>query len=96
MAERDLAVEVVFAPRTGEPFVRRLLMPPGSCVRDAIKRSDLGTKHPEAAWQEPGNLGIFSRVVQPEHLLRDGDRVEVYRALTLTPMQARRLRAARR
>ena len=95
MPERDLAVDVVFAPCAGEAFVRHLSLPPGSCVRDAITRSGLGTEHPEAAWQEPGNLGIFSRVVRPEHLLRDGDRVEVYRALTLTPMQARRLRAAR-
>lgn len=96
MSERDLAVDVVFAPRVGEPFVRHLLLPPGSCVRDAVARSGLNAAHPEAAWQQPGNLGIFSRVVWPEQRLRDGDQVEVYRALTLTPMQARRLRAARR
>ena len=95
MPERDLAVDVVFAPCVGEAFVRHLLLPPGSCVRDAIARSGLEAAHPEAAWQQSGNLGIFGRVVRPDQCLRDGDQVEVYRALTLTPMQARRLRAAR-
>ena len=96
MPERDLAVDVVFVPCVGDAFVRHLLLPPGSCVRDAIARSGLEAAHPEAAWQQLGNLGVFGRAVAPECCLRDGDQVEVYRALTLTPMQARRLRAARR
>lgn len=35
-------------------------------------------------------LGIFGRRVQPSQPLRDGDRVEIYRPLSLDPREARR------
>ena len=39
--------------------------------------------------------GIWGRVVAPEQALRDGDRLEVYRPLTVDPKVARRERFAR-
>ncbi|WP_027997064.1 RnfH family protein [Simplicispira psychrophila] len=39
--------------------------------------------------------GIWGRVVAPEQLLRDGDRLEMYRPLTVDPKVARRERFAR-
>jgi putative ubiquitin-RnfH superfamily antitoxin RatB of RatAB toxin-antitoxin module len=36
--------------------------------------------------------GIWSRVQPPDTLLRDRDRVELYRALRVDPKEARRLR----
>ncbi|BFI96201.1 MAG: hypothetical protein RSP_17110 [Rhodanobacter sp.] len=44
---------------------------------------------------DPLRLGIFSRRVDAGHVLRDGDRVEIYRPLALDPMAARRSRAGR-
>jgi len=38
-------------------------------------------------------FGIGGREVQPDHVLRDGDRVELLRPLALDPREARRLRA---
>ena len=42
---------------------------------------------------DPARLGIFSRRVAADDVLQDGDRVEIYRPLTLDPKDARRRRA---
>lgn len=43
---------------------------------------------------EPGTrqVGIWGRVCSTDTLLRDGDRVEIYRPLLIDPKEARRLR----
>ncbi|MGH8335651.1 MAG: RnfH family protein [Gammaproteobacteria bacterium] len=38
-------------------------------------------------------MGIFGRLASPDTLLREGDRVEIYRALLKDPKDARRDRA---
>jgi len=43
---------------------------------------------------DPGRLGIFSRKKPPEFVLREGDRVEIYRPLIADPKEIRRKRAA--
>ena len=44
---------------------------------------------------EPLMLGIFGVRVEPQHVLQAGDRVEIYRALTINPKDIRRKRAAK-
>ncbi len=39
------------------------------------------------------NVGIFGNKVSPEQVLRDGDRVEIYRPLLADPKEVRRQRA---
>jgi putative ubiquitin-RnfH superfamily antitoxin RatB of RatAB toxin-antitoxin module len=48
-----------------------------------------------AGWPPAAFLGVFSRRVQGDYILADGDRLEVYRPLTLDPKEARRRRASR-
>ena len=59
-------------------------------------RTVLRTKAPQAA-DEPewvdGVTGIFGEVCGRDRSLRDGDRVEVYRPLSVDPKAARRARA---
>jgi hypothetical protein len=38
-------------------------------------------------------LGIFSKAIKPDTVLRDGDRVEIYRPLQADPKAVRRQRA---
>jgi uncharacterized protein len=38
---------------------------------------------------------VWGRVTPLDHVLRDGDRVEIYRPLTVDPKEARRLRYKR-
>jgi putative ubiquitin-RnfH superfamily antitoxin RatB of RatAB toxin-antitoxin module len=89
----SLRVEVIWgaAPRD----VRRvsLLLPSGSTAAQALAASGLLTECPELA-QAP--MGVWGRACSPDHLLRDLDRVELYRGLTVDPKEARRLRHGQR
>lgn len=40
-------------------------------------------------------FGVWGKVRPPEHILREGDRVEIYRPLQADPKDARRARARR-
>lgn len=88
-----MRVEVVYA----RPDVQTLLgvdLPPGSTAAEAVRRSGILERHPEIAW--PGApLGVFGRRVEPDRLLQEGDRVEIYRPLTADPKEVRRRRAGR-
>jgi putative ubiquitin-RnfH superfamily antitoxin RatB of RatAB toxin-antitoxin module len=65
-------------------------VPEGSKVQDAIDRSSVLRQFPEIdlAIQK---VGVFSKVVALDRPLEDGDRIEIYRALTADPktIQAR-------
>ncbi|MDE2272030.1 MAG: RnfH family protein [Xanthomonadaceae bacterium] len=69
-----------------------LKLPLGATLADAIERSGLRTAHPEIGIRAD-RLGIFSRKAAPDTVLRDGDRVEIYRPLLIDPKEARRQRA---
>ena len=40
-------------------------------------------------------MGIFAKVVAPTQVLREGDRVEIYRPLIADPKEVRKARAAK-
>ena len=89
-----LNVTVVYAlPQ--ELFQEALELPPGSQVRDALAQSGVLEAFPDIDI-ESAPLGMFSRRVGLDTPLADGDRVEIYRPLKLSPTDARRLRAERR
>jgi putative ubiquitin-RnfH superfamily antitoxin RatB of RatAB toxin-antitoxin module len=80
-----MKVDVVCALPDGAE-VRSVVLPTGSTVADALAASGLqGT-----------TFGVFGKQVPPEHPLREGDRVEVYRPLRIDPKEARRRRARKR
>lgn len=92
MVDESMAIEVVLA-LPGEQIVRRITLPAGATVMEALVASRLLDERPEAVDLE--QLGIFSQRVSPDRVLRDGDRVEIYRSLMLDPKDARRRRASR-
>lgn len=87
-AEGLLQIELVFSPAPRQVQTRRLALPAGSSLGDAMRASGLFDGEP------PGELayGIWGRRQPLSTVLRDGDRVEAYRALTVDPKEARRLR----
>lgn len=91
MAE-PIHVEVVYAA-AGHQELRRLTVPAGTTVMQAIVASQIASVLPEEAIAAD-RLGIFSRRAAPDDVLADGDRVEIYRPLTLDPKEARRRRAS--
>lgn len=86
-----ITVEVVCATAERQ-LLRRVILPAGSQVIAAIEQSGILQEMPEVAF-DPSHIGIFSRRVAPDDILHDGDRVEIYRPLTLDPKDARRRRA---
>ena len=78
-----LTVEVVFAPEA-----RTLELPAGATLADAIAASGFAAQGLKT--------GIFGRMAGAQTLLKEGDRVEIYRPLALDPKEARRRRAAAR
>lgn len=90
MADR-IAVEVVCA-MPDRQLLRRVSLPTGSSVLQAVEQSGILQAMPEVSF-DPSRLGIFSRRVAADDVLQDGDRVEIYRPLTLDPKDARRRRA---
>lgn len=92
MAER-MTVEVVFA-LPDRQRVRRVQVAQGSTVMQAIEASGLLQDEPGLE-PDQARLGIFARRVAPGEILHDGDRVEIYRPLTVDPKEARRRRAGR-
>jgi hypothetical protein len=89
--EKVLAVEVVYA-LPGEQVVIPLLVPFGTTVEAAIELSGLPARFPGSS---QSRVGIHGREVSRETVLREGDRVEIYRPLVADAKQARRRRAAR-
>jgi putative ubiquitin-RnfH superfamily antitoxin RatB of RatAB toxin-antitoxin module len=53
-------------------------------VTDAIQRSGILTMFPHIDLTTQ-KVGVFGKIVKPETLLRPGDRVEIYRAITCDP-----------
>jgi len=90
MAER-IAVEVVYA-EAGRQWVLPVELPAGATVMQAIEASGLLAEVPGLE-VDPARLGVFSRKAAPDRVLEAGDRVEIYRPLTLDPKEARRRRA---
>ncbi|WGI25748.1 RnfH family protein [Halomonas alkaliantarctica] len=98
MAAEALTVEVAFALPSKQRIVA-LRVPDGTTARQAVALADLPTLFPNV----PGDtfsqapLGIFGKAIRnPDtQLLRDGDRVEVYRPLAIDPKAARLERAKR-
>ena len=77
------------APRRVREWV--LVLPAGATVLQALEASGIRRDEPTLATALP-DLGIWGRKVAPGQLLRDGDRVEVYRPLRVDPKVARRER----
>ena len=64
----------------------------GCTVADAIAAARVAARFPELAGP-PWRTGIWSKPCEPTAVLRDGDRVEVYRPLAADPKDQRRTRA---
>jgi uncharacterized protein len=90
----EIAVEVVYA-LPSEQVVVRLLLAPGATVGEAIRQSGLLQRHPQID-AVAVCAGVFGNRVALDARLNDGDRVEIYRPLTVDPKEARRRRVALR
>jgi putative ubiquitin-RnfH superfamily antitoxin RatB of RatAB toxin-antitoxin module len=84
-------VEVIYA-LPEEQSLLRLQVPQGSTVQDAVQQSGLLEKYPEIDLGR-NKVGIFGKLSRVDMVLRDKDRVEIYRGLIADPKEVRRRRA---
>ena len=89
-AEFIIEVAVVYA-LPSEQRLSRVRVPSGSTVARALRDSGVLERFPEIDVAR-AKLGVFGRRVSPEDVLRDGDRIEIYRELIADPKSARRKR----
>ena len=87
-----LRVSVVYV-RPGLEFRRALLLRAPATVGEAIEASGVRRQVPELAGREL-ELGVFGQRRTLAEALHDGDRLEIYRPLTIDPKEARRVRVA--
>jgi hypothetical protein len=88
----EISVEVVYAlPRKQEVLSLRIRS--GALVSEAIARSGILRDFPEIDLAS-AKVGIYGKQVKLDAVLRDKDRIEIYRPLIADPKEVRRKRAA--
>jgi uncharacterized protein len=90
MAEA-IHVSVLYSPQPRSVHQWALALPPGATVMQALEASGLKAACPEADLRS-AVVGVWGRKARLDQLLRDRDRVEIYRPLKVDPKLARRER----
>jgi uncharacterized protein len=86
-----MEIEVVYA-LPHEQVLLKIKLPQGATVAEAIEASGIVRRHPEIDLAQ-NKLGIYGKLTKADAVLRDRDRVEIYRPLIADPKEIRRKRA---
>ena len=86
----QLRVTVVYSPAPREVRELELTLDEGSTVAQALTMA----AHQGIGVPADATVGVWGKKTAPEQLLKDADRLEIYRSLTVDPKVARRLRFA--
>jgi putative ubiquitin-RnfH superfamily antitoxin RatB of RatAB toxin-antitoxin module len=87
-------IEVIYALPEEQQLIT-LDVEQGTTVEQAIKLSGVLEKYPEIDLSI-NKVGIFGKVTKQDEVLRDKDRVEIYRPLIADPKESRRKRAEKK
>ena len=87
-------VEVVYALPDRQTVVEVSCTLPAT-IASIIQQSGILNIHPEIQLED-NRVGIHGQYQLLDHLVQQGDRVEIYRPLQMTPTEARLLRAKSR
>lgn len=88
----SINVEIVYALPDAQEIIS-LKLSQGATVKQAVEQSGMLEKYPEIDLAK-NKLGIFAKLTKPDAILRDRDRVEIYRPLIADPKEVRKQRAA--
>ncbi len=86
-----IRVEVVCALPYRQQVEEVALCPPVS-IEQAIRATSLTKQYPQIDWEKIV-VGVFGTKHPRDWILSDGDRVEIYRPLNMSPVETRRRRA---
>lgn len=91
-------ITLVFSPRPREVQEVPLTLNAGCTAGQALDiayPNHLANAMPSMSSMPIAGVGLWGKRILPDYVLRDGDRLEVYRALTVDPKVARRERFAK-
>lgn len=94
MATDVIAVQVVYA-EAASVWQAELTLPPASTIAQALQASRFARLFPNYPY-DGLRVGVYGQESPLDHVLADGDRVEIYRPLVFDPMESRRRRALHR
>ncbi len=90
-ASGSIEVTLTWSPAPRVVHLLALTLPAGALARDALALAASQDTRFADAPSSPA-IGIWNRRVTKQHVLRDGERLEIYRPLRVDPMVARRER----
>jgi putative ubiquitin-RnfH superfamily antitoxin RatB of RatAB toxin-antitoxin module len=88
-----IAVEVAYA-RVNQQKIIALEVAEGSSVAEVILQSCVLTLFPEIDLTKQ-KVGVFSKARKLSDVVKHGERIEIYRELTIDPKDARRAKAVK-
>lgn len=91
---KTIKIEVAYGAGPDVQRVISLAVEAGTTIEKAIEYSGILTIFPEINLANQ-SVGIFSKPAFLTQLVKEGDRIEIYRALSIHPMEARRQKAKR-
>lgn len=83
-------VELIYIAKEQRTIHLTLELKQGTTVADALQISGIYDTCPET---QEMPVGIYARQVSLDTVLKDGDRIEIYRSLLVDPKENRRQRA---
>ncbi|MBI5785643.1 MAG: RnfH family protein [Rhodocyclales bacterium] len=88
----SIQLEVTYAKPDRQEIIS-LKLPAGSTIQQAIEASGLLQRHPEIDLAK-AKVGIYGKLSRMDTVVRERDRVEIYRPLIADPKEVRKQRAA--
>lgn len=92
--QKTITVEIAYASPAKQSILS-LQVKPGTTLIEAVKLSGILEQYPEIDLAN-AKTGIFSKISPPETVLKEKDRVEIYRSLIADPKDSRRKRAEKK
>ena len=77
-----------------QQVIIQIELPVGTTALEAARRSGIAGRFPDVDLDN-ATFGIYGQIVAPGQVLREGDRLEIYRPLTADPKDVRKARAER-
>ena len=90
----QIQVEVAYALPERQVLLQ-VTVPEGSTALEAARLSGVEAQFEGLSLDEGSRMGIFGHVVSASQVLKEGDRVEIYRPLKADPKEVRKARSAR-
>lgn len=91
MCKNKIFIEVAYATPSHQ-CIKPLQVPEGCTIAEAIALSNLEKEFPGLDLTAP-KVGVFSRPRALTDVVKAGERIEIYRPLTIDPKEARRAKA---